>query len=333
MLMHSSFQGRGRVKQEFGVYAVESPDVTVMIQVRNRVDSLPTALAHLEQQTFPSAYFEIVILDHGSTDGTHEMLLRYASGAPVPIRTLSLPGPAAGQLYNLGLKEARGDKILFLHQDLLASPHLLTHHMEAHERSGPGCCIIGEVAAHPQLPPGTQQPLPLPVEQRTFNDSEVLHFADWEFMNLSVSRQMILDAGGFDEAFVLPYFDDIELASRLSKRGATGHFAANASAYYWRPLTLEEHRNIYYGRGYSLALLSSKIETRVIQERYRLRPRPLRFAFGRLFKGASAQLCTHLDPATQLFQSLHRRILWHDLYTGYRDARKGWAPRPGRVEV
>jgi GT2 family glycosyltransferase len=73
--------------------------------------------------------------------------------------------------------------------------------------------------------------------------------------NLSASRAMIQEAGGFDERFPYPAYEDMELAWRMTERGFRLHHSPRALAYHARPIDLPTFRDRVAKVGESAVLL------------------------------------------------------------------------------
>ncbi|MEO0948070.1 MAG: glycosyltransferase family 2 protein, partial [Cyanobacteria bacterium J06641_5] len=90
---------------------------SVVIPTYNRLPILEKCLRALEQQRIPSetkiAGYEVVVVDDGSTDGTLGWLGDRVAEFP-HVRTCEQAhqGPAAAR--NLGVREAKGDTIIFI---------------------------------------------------------------------------------------------------------------------------------------------------------------------------------------------------------------------------
>jgi len=306
---------------------MEKIDITVSVVTHDRADTLPTLLSHLEHQTFPAARFEILLVDDGSTDGSPEILDRYAQGASVRTRCVRQKRGGYAKGRNRALSEARGRWILFLDEDLLASPHLLERHVRAQEDHGRDACLLGSVAPHPQLEPGVLTRWFLREEQRAVSPGAAPHFLDWRVDNLFASRKLLIDAGGFDDSFALSQFDDAALAWRLSQGGVCAYFLSEARAYVWRaaPFELERHRQ--YARGYSLFRLAQMTESEEIYRRYSLLRSAFRNGVDSMVMPFYVRACRQGEEDIRLLGHVYRRVLRYELYCGFTDARKGRPPR------
>lgn len=93
-------------------------DVSVIIPVYNTVDYLGACLDSLIGQTVGLERLEVVAVDDGSTDGSGELLDKYASSYPDVVRVLhqeNSGGPA--RPCNAGLEHATGRFVFFLGSD------------------------------------------------------------------------------------------------------------------------------------------------------------------------------------------------------------------------
>ena len=125
------------------------PFFSIVIPAFNRRDLLEETLSSLNTQTFQD--FEIVVIDDGSTDGTATFLQQL--GAPIRHETIANSGP--GEARNCGIRQAKGDYIVFLDCDDLLLPGALATYQQVIEREDPSL-IMGSALEftedHPELP-------------------------------------------------------------------------------------------------------------------------------------------------------------------------------------
>lgn len=217
--------------------------LSVIIPTCNRSELLVRALSKLlDAQTASPRDYEVVVVDDGSSDDTPEAV----AGLRAPASRLRYcrqesRGPAAAR--NLGLREAKGDTILFTGDDCFPEPHLIEEHLQAHRREAE-VGVLGHVAWHPDLP---LTPLMMFLEEGVqfgfglIKDPENVPYWAFYTANCSVRRHWIEEAGGFDEAFRYPAYEDIELAYRMHKNGLRIVYRPGALTYHYHPPTLEEH--------------------------------------------------------------------------------------------
>ena len=104
--------------------------LSVMVVALNEARNLPRLLAALADLELPPTWsFETILVDGGSTDGTHDVARELGVGT-----LLSLPGASIPVCRNAALQAARGTALAFLDGDCLpapdwlavAAPHLLS---------------------------------------------------------------------------------------------------------------------------------------------------------------------------------------------------------------
>lgn len=86
--------------------------ITIITAVYNRSDIVAEALDSILKQVYP--HIELLLVDGGSTDGTLDVLGRYANQID---KIISEPDEGIYDALNKGLQHASGDVIGFLHAD------------------------------------------------------------------------------------------------------------------------------------------------------------------------------------------------------------------------
>ena len=192
--------------------------MSVVIATHQRRGLLPRLMAALATQTCPD--LEIVVVDDGSTDGTWDELQRLAAASARPVRILRQErpgGPAAAR--NRGWREASGGIIAFTDDDCVPAPRWLE------------ALVAPIVAGRADLAQGVTTP---PREQwdgsgpfaRTMWVLEEDGF--YATCNMAYARDVLREAGGFDERFLRPFGEDTDLAWRAIEAGRRTAFVEDA---------------------------------------------------------------------------------------------------------
>ncbi len=204
------------------------PCLSVVVPTYNDAPVLRLCLAHLTAQTLAPAAFEVVVVDDGSTDDTPRVVAEAAAGR-VRIRGVRLDrnlGRSAAR--NAGIRAAGAPLIVFIDSDVLVLPDFLARHMEIHRAAGSQVVGRGPVVVIPSPD--------IPARRPRIGISP----AYMDTANASVPRQVLVDAGMFDEGFRVYGWEDFDLGLRIKARGIPRVFSPAALAYHiQQPPTLE----------------------------------------------------------------------------------------------
>jgi GT2 family glycosyltransferase len=183
--------------------------------------------------------FEVIVVSDGSTDGTDE----YLDGVtPVGVVHARQENSGPGAARNHGVRLARAPLVLFLDDDVLATPHLVERHLERHGGSA-STVVIGPMLNAPGFrytPWVAWEQAKLYKQYRAMRAGEYeATFRQFYTGNASVAKDLFLRAGGFDTRFRRA--EDVELSYRLDQLGATfvfdeaaaGHHLAERSFESW----------------------------------------------------------------------------------------------------
>lgn len=205
--------------------------MTVVIPVFDRRERLEACLASLSKDGYTGEAEVLVLCDGGPASMADA---RASYSGPWPLRWIEQEkaGPAAAR--NRAAREARGEVLLFLNDDVVSEPGLLAAHDDAHRRR-PGHAVMGNTRWHPEV-------IRTDFMHWCAHHDHVHYLlgdhADisWEFfhtLNASMDRCWFDDGHWYDESFPDPAFEDTEHVYRLwKKEGLRIAFAPDAIVYH-----------------------------------------------------------------------------------------------------
>lgn len=216
------------------------PVLTVLTATLNRRELLEGLLMALDAQDAPEGSFEVVVVDNGSTDGTWERLQKMNRPN---LRVLREEKRGAAAARNLGLKEVRGERVLFLDDDMEPAPDVVRLHLDAHARE-PGTSFLGFIEFpwkdHPEpllrYLARVQAPALFP-----FEDGQVVPFAHYYTAHASSPLAALRAVGGFDEELGPYGYEDTDLGYRMEQAGVPLRYLASARVVNRDVPTPEEH--------------------------------------------------------------------------------------------
>jgi GT2 family glycosyltransferase len=214
------------------------PELSVVIPTHERPEKLRRALDHLEAQRNPPPHEVIVVANAG--DDMTEVADAVGRRAVQP-RLLVAGAPGASAARNRGWREARAPLVLFVGDDILAGPTLLTEHVSWHTSNPEEVVgVLGHVRWAREL---TVTPFMRWLDRGMQFDYGAIEGTEADAghlytANVSLKRALIERSGGFDEG--LPYlFEDIDLGRRLSELGLRLLYNRRAEAEHLHEATLD----------------------------------------------------------------------------------------------
>ncbi|HEY5093636.1 MAG TPA: glycosyltransferase family A protein [Candidatus Eremiobacteraceae bacterium] len=200
-----------------------APLITVQICTYNRRALLGQVMDALFAQDLDPASYEIVLVDDGSTDGTYEHVIR-GFRPPCALHVVRQNNAGLARGRNVGIARARGDVIMFMDDDVLATPGLLSAHVRFHNDHPRAICRGGviNVTSFDSLPPA----------RYSWRNYSGAYF--WT-TNVSAPLALVREAGGFDERFSEYGWEDLELGYRLRRMGVPSILARDALVFHFKP--------------------------------------------------------------------------------------------------
>jgi GT2 family glycosyltransferase len=198
---------------------VRAADLTVIIPTRDRWPILARTLEALAAQTEQG--FDTIVVVDGTEQPVPPELERNQA-----VRVVGNARQGPGAARNLGARLTDRPLLLFLGDDMLATPTLAMHHLARHRAEpGPEVAVLGHVEWHPEIArnrllrwlewSGSQ------FEYRALagRRGEDVGFGRFYASNVSIKRERFLDVGGFDPDFRQADYEDTDLGWRLHQRG------------------------------------------------------------------------------------------------------------------
>lgn len=226
--------------------------LSIVIPTYNRAPILKQALEYLEKQT--QTDFEIIIIDDGSTDETKKTISNFQKQSKIQTKYLYQENQKQGTARNLGIKEAQGEIILFLGDDIFALPKLVEEHLSVHQTfPESNIAVLGKttwdalIDINPYMHflewsgwqfnyPQIQKLAPFTSfsEYKAHNHSGKFlpkKSQHWFFYTSNISiKKALLEKENFNEQFKAYGWEDIELGQRLTKKENL-HLFYNPNAY------------------------------------------------------------------------------------------------------
>ncbi len=197
---------------------------TIQVCTYNRARLLERVLDACFEQTVESDGYEVVLVNDGSTDDTGEVIARARERATCGFEVVEQQNSGLARGRNAGIARARGERIIFIDDDVLPLPDFVAEHLHAGS-TYPGRIVRGgviNVESYDELPP--------PV----WSIGNYSANSFWT-TNVSVPLQTLRDIGGFNERFSEYGWEDIDVGLRLRDAHVRAVFNPHALAYHYKP--------------------------------------------------------------------------------------------------
>lgn len=184
------------------------PLVSFVVPVFNSEQYIARCLLSIKSLNFDGLAYEVVIMDNGSTDRTHQIMRDMGFEFHV------VPKVNVSELRNRGAKISRGEYLAFVDSDVELSPQWLCDGLAVFRQ--PEVVASGCFPGVPHEATWVQRTWDLHQRGRTRMDA-VTPTAWLSSMNLLVRRDDFLAVSGFNEH--LTTAEDVDLCYRLGQRG------------------------------------------------------------------------------------------------------------------
>lgn len=229
-------------------------DLVVVVPTRNRWDILRRTLAGLRQQRLPGAEV-VVVVDGDDLD---------VPGDLDADRVVVQPHGGPGRARNLGADASQRPLVLFLGDDMVPTPDLVGQHLAMHDRRPePTVAVLGHVDWHPEVASNrilrwldwsTTQ---FDYDQLAGMGGRDVGFGRFYSCNVSLTRELFTQVGGFDPDFIF-YYEDLDAGWRLHEAGMQLLYAPDAVAHHLHDYDLAAVRRRFAGIALGERMMAAK---------------------------------------------------------------------------
>lgn len=203
-------------------------EASVVIPTRNRREILKKNLKALNKQSYNYDEFEIIVVDDGSTKNNKTMIENLNLKPKFKYYYQKQSGPANAR--NKGIKNAQGDYIIFIDDDIIVNEKFIENHLKKHKENK-------KVIVHGPVIYTNNLDNPTSAEKK-ISDFSNAFFATG---NASIKKEYLLKAGLFNEKFKEYGWEDLELGTRLKKMDLSAVHAEDAVGYHLKYKFTPDH--------------------------------------------------------------------------------------------
>lgn len=203
--------------------------VAVIVPVYNGGAKFRASLDSLRRAVPPPD--ELIVVGDGDTDGSSQ----YAETAGISMYRFSAPG-GPGRARNLGASRAKSDILFFVDADVTVPEDVIRQVKEIFAQQSEAAAIIGSYDDQPKEPNFLSQYRNL-LHHYVHQNGREEASTFWGACG-AIRRDVFLTMGGFDETYIKPSIEDIELGYRLKKAGHTIRLCKSLQVTHWKRWTV-----------------------------------------------------------------------------------------------
>lgn len=223
--------------------------LSVLIPTHGRPAKLAACIAALSTQDIGEDQYEVVVGIDGPDESSDAAAIEAWRGRDrARLRLIPCPRSGLMEVRNRLLREARGDVLVSINDDIIPSPGFLRAHRDAHAEQGGRAIVVGH-SPFRRRDPGTmldrlvaETSMIFFYDQMNTPQARADRAKDWGFrhvfgLNFSASLAAVREVGGFFSRPLLYGYEDIELGFRLQRTFQIPVL--------YRPEALAEHDHFY----------------------------------------------------------------------------------------
>ena len=226
------------------------PKISVVTPTFNRCDELEYLIHSINNQTLESKYFELIICDDGSTDGTENTIKELQENIDFNLKYIFQKNSGPGNARNNGVQNAIGELIVFTDSDCEAEKNWLKNIYNSYLDGG------FDAFGGPDLAKDDFLPIQIAINYsmssffttggiRGHNKNMLTTFYP-RTHNMGIKKDLFLKLGGFS---TMRFGEDIELSNRVHREGAKVKLLKDVIVYHRRRTNYSKFFKQVYNSG------------------------------------------------------------------------------------
>ncbi len=200
---------------------------SIVIPTFDRPEQLRTLLDALKPLVRNSGLCEVIVVSQGTAS--------LPSAEPIEFSLVKLPRPGLTRARNAGIRQAKGNIILFLDDDCFPSPGIIENHLQLHQEYNDHGVIAGSVldennaGTKPQVVQFHRQTLEYHCDYGRKEECDIPTFCGCHFsIKRDITRNFLFDPWFRGNA----HFEEIDLAMRLETAGIPIRYSSRVSVHH-----------------------------------------------------------------------------------------------------
>lgn len=203
--------------------------IAVIIPVYNGGERFRASLESIRHAVPPPD--EIIVIGDGDTDGSSQ----YAEAAGLTVYRFPQPG-GPGRARNLGALKAKSDLLFFVDADVTVPENVIFQVKEIFAQQAGVAAVIGSYDDQPGESNFLSQYRNL-LHHYVHQNGREEASTFWGACG-AIRREVFLTIGGFDETYLKPSIEDIELGYRLKRAGHRIQLCKSLQVKHWKRWTI-----------------------------------------------------------------------------------------------
>ena len=228
----------------------DTPKVSIELPLYNSAGEVADVLTELDRQSYRNR--EIILVDDGSTDGTHKVADDLSAGRK-DVTVVETNHGGASHARNVGVEKATGEIVFFAESDCVYDESYLQKAVERldSEPEAGAVCLTGAPLITRSTLATESIDIENKVQHRLLDQGKIKPFYAWVYR-----REVLMKLGGFDEK--LFQGEDKDLFDRLEGAHYTVAWVPGVNWRHRRDQTTAELARKWFSRGRTRILYSIK---------------------------------------------------------------------------
>jgi len=212
-------------------------NISVIIPTYNRPDNLKECLDYLKSQTLDKKFYEIIVVDDGSSMELESLVNQSLGGSGIKYYFIKQINSGPAEARNKGILAAKGEVVLFIGDDIMVSDNYLREHYNFHLKNiGANIAMLGFTTWSKDIKISDFMIwLETSGTQFGYNDLKSGQEVGYNYFytsNISLKKKFMMENGLFNNSFRYAAFEDSEIGYRLMSFGLKLIYNPQAIAYH-----------------------------------------------------------------------------------------------------